>query len=184
MVDVVLAVSVQNAVEGPGADLKPSQTGVYIIFNFKIIKNFVKTWQFKSVSHPKAQLCLPTFVDDCLPYMVEPIPWDTSIQGTPPFRGHKIWSWKNCNYIIFVPVTSTEGTTLFKGKEHFSGSPNQFNLCSGNALALLTWLTTKGFDKFKCTLVKMMTAFRTWTISLKSMVFTHANAIHNITEIS
>ena len=144
----------------------------------------VKAWQFKLVSHPKGQLCLPTFVDDCLPSMVEPVLWDTSIQGTPPFRGHKIWSWKNCNYIIFVPVTSTEGTTLFKGKEHFSGSPNQFNLCSGNALALLTWLTTKGFDKFKCTLVQMMTAFRTWTISLKSMVFTHANAIHNITEIS
>lgn len=36
MVDVVLAVSVQNAV-GEGADLKPSQTGVYKIFNFKII---------------------------------------------------------------------------------------------------------------------------------------------------
>ena len=35
--------------------------------------------------------------------------WETSIQGTPPFRGHKIWSWKNV-YIIFVFVTSIEGT--------------------------------------------------------------------------
>ena len=160
MVDEVHAVSVQNAVGGPGADWKASQTGVYKIFNFKIIK----TWQFKSVVvHLKGQLCLPTFVDDCLPSMMEPVLWDTSIQGTPPFRGHKIWSWKNCNYIIFVPVTSTEGTTLFKGKEHFSGTPNQCNLRSGKAIALLTWLTTKGFDKFKCTLVKMMTAFRTWS---------------------
>lgn len=41
MVDVVLAVSVQNAVGGPGADLKPSQIGVYIIFNFKITKKYL-----------------------------------------------------------------------------------------------------------------------------------------------
>ena len=35
--------------------------------------------------------------------------WETCIQGTPPFRGHKIWSWKNV-CIIFVFVTSIEGT--------------------------------------------------------------------------
>ena len=38
MVGVVIAVSVQNAVGAPGADLKASQTGVYKIFNSKIIK--------------------------------------------------------------------------------------------------------------------------------------------------
>ena len=80
MVDVVLAVSVQNAVGGPGADLKPSQTGVYKIFNFKIIKKYLsKPDSLSQLSHPKS---LPTFVDDCLPSMVEPILWDTSIQRT------------------------------------------------------------------------------------------------------
>ena len=40
-------------------------------------------------------------------FIVEPLLWDTSIQGTPPFRGHKIWLRKNV-YIIFVFVTSIE----------------------------------------------------------------------------
>ena len=41
--------------------------------------------------------------------------------GTPPFRGHKIWSWKNTLiiFIIFVCITSIEGTPLFRGKGHF-----------------------------------------------------------------
>ena len=30
---------------------------------------------------------------------VEPLHWETSIQGTPPFRGHKIWSRKNTHTI-------------------------------------------------------------------------------------
>ena len=46
---------------------------------------------------------------------VETLFWDTFIQGTPPFRGHKIWSGKNV-HIIFIFVTSIEGTPLFKGK--------------------------------------------------------------------
>ena len=37
----------------------------------------------------------------------------TSIQGIPPFRGHKIWSWKNVSHIIFISVTFTEGTPFF-----------------------------------------------------------------------
>ena len=49
--------------------------------------------------------------------------WDTSIQaGTPPFRGHKIWSWQNL-HIIFVFVTSFERTPLFRGKGHFFWAP-------------------------------------------------------------
>ena len=40
--------------------------------------------------------------------------WNLSF-GTPPFRGHKIWSRKNV-HIIFVFVTSNEGT-LFLGPE-------------------------------------------------------------------
>ena len=42
---------------------------------------------------------------------------DTFIQGTPLFRGHKIWSQKNF-YIIFVSVTSIEGSLPFRGKGH------------------------------------------------------------------
>ena len=37
---------------------------------------------------------------------------DNSIQG------HKNWSWENVQ-LIFVSVTSTEGTPLFRGKGHF-----------------------------------------------------------------
>ena len=54
---------------------------------------------------------------------VEPLLWDTSIKGTPPFRGHKIFSRKNV-HITIVIVTSFQGTPLFKGKGHFSGSQN------------------------------------------------------------
>ena len=41
--------------------------------------------------------------------------------GTPPFRGHKIWLWKNTLiiFIIFVCITSIEGTPLFRGKGPF-----------------------------------------------------------------
>ena len=48
-------------------------------------------------------------------YTVEPLLWNTSIQGTTPLRGHKIWSQKNA-HIIFVSITSIEGT-LFLGPE-------------------------------------------------------------------
>ena len=43
--------------------------------------------------------------------------WNLSF-GTPLFKGQKIWSQKNV-YIIFVFVTSIEGTPLFWGNEHF-----------------------------------------------------------------
>ena len=76
---------------------------------------------------------------------VEPLLWDTSIQGTAPFRGLKIWSRKNVHR-IFVFVTSTEGILLFRGKKHFFWVPKPgFNFHSGNTLALKkvkNWLTT------------------------------------------
>ena len=50
---------------------------------------------------------------------VEPLLWDTSVQGTPPFSGHKIWSWKNVHIIFVQSVSSIEGTPLFRGKGHF-----------------------------------------------------------------
>ena len=52
----------------------------------------------------------------------------TSIQGIPPFRGHKIWSWKNVSQLIFISVTFTEGTPLFRGKGHFFCNRRQ-NCC-------------------------------------------------------
>ena len=42
---------------------------------------------------------------------VKTLLWDTSIQGTPPSRGHKIWSLNNV-HIIFGSVTSIQGTPL------------------------------------------------------------------------
>ena len=51
--------------------------------------------------------------------------------GTPPFKGHKIWSWKN-TLIIFVSITSIEGTPLFRGKGHFSPLKPGFNNNNNN----------------------------------------------------
>ena len=93
-----------------------------------------------------------------------PLLWNTSNQGTPPFRAHR--TWKNV-VKIFVFVTSIEGTPLFRGKEDFFWVPKPgFNLHSADTLKLKTWLTIKRVDKFKCTLVIMMSDFTLWTISL------------------
>ena len=111
---------------------------------------------------------------------VEPLLWDTFIQGAPSFKGHKIWSRKNV-HIIFVFVTSFEGTPLFRGKGHCFWVPKPgFNLHSGDTLAL----TTKIVDKFKWLPVKMTTAFKQWTISLKITLLPVWNSAHNIAEIS
>ena len=88
----------------------------------------------------------------------------TSIEETPLFRGHKICSHKNVHiifvllpllkghlysgdrkfgstkiyvHIIFVSVTSIEGTPLFRGKGHFFWVPKfGLNILSGDTLAL------------------------------------------------
>ena len=90
---------------------------------------------------------------------------DTSIQGTqyvsPLFKGHL-----HSGDIVFV--TSIEGTPLFTRKEQvFWVLKAGFNFHSGDALALKKWLTTKIVVKFYYLLVKMATAFKTWTVSLK-----------------
>ena len=59
---------------------------------------------------------------------VESLLLGTSIQGIPPFRGHKIWSWKNVSHIIFISVTFTEGTPFLRGKGHFFCNRRQ-NCC-------------------------------------------------------
>ena len=109
--------------------------------------------------------------------------WNLSF-GTSPFRGHKIWSQKNV-HLIFVFVTSIEGTPLFRGKGHVFWVPKLgFNLHSGGTLALEKWLTTKSVDKFKCTPARMTTAFTTWSTSLKSIYCTCGNSTNNVAEIS
>ena len=50
--------------------------------------------------------------------------WNTSIQGTTPLRGHKIWSRKNA-HIIFVSITSIDGTPLLTGHLGIQNTSNQ-----------------------------------------------------------
>ena len=112
---------------------------------------------------------------------VKPLLRDTFIQGTLLFRAQKILSRKNV-HIIFVFATSMEGTLLFtRGKGHFFWIPKPgVNLHLGETLAIKKWLTTKIIDKlFKRTLVTVVTAFKTRTISLKSMYCTFRNSTHN-----
>ena len=60
--------------------------------------------------------------------------WNTSIQRTPPFRGHKIWSRKNV-HIIFVSFTSVVGTRRRKGHFFWVTKPG-FTFHSGDTLEI------------------------------------------------
>ena len=126
---------------------------------------------YPSSSEPVSNYQNPRFAWLGFCITVEPFQWDTSNQGTLPFRGQKIWSRKNVR-IIFVSVTSTEGAPLFGRKEHFKP---RFSLYSGDTLAFTTWPTTNRVDTSKSTLI---------TISLKSTFYTCGNSTHNIAEIS
>ena len=104
---------------------------------------------------------------------MEPLHYDTSFEGTSPFRGHKIWSRRNV-HIIFVSVTSIEGTPLFRGKGRILRVPKRgFNLHSGDTLAIKKWLSLSAHDE----------CFQKWINSLKSMYCTSGNSTHNIAEI-
>ena len=64
---------------------------------------------------------LPAVYTGTLPHLcniitVDPFLWDTSIQGTPPFRGHKICPQKNV-HIIFHYLLPQGRETLFVGPE-------------------------------------------------------------------
>ena len=60
---------------------------------------------------------------------------DISIQGTPPFRGHKNWYRKNV-HIIIASVSFIEETPLFRGKGHVFWVPKPwFDLHLGDTLA-------------------------------------------------
>ena len=77
-------------------------------------------------------------------FTVEHLFWDTSMD--------KIWSQKNV-HVIFVSVTSPEGTALSKEKGHFLWvQKSSFNLHSGDTLVLKTWLTKKSVY-FLCWLI-------------------------------
>ena len=71
-------------------------------------------------------------------FTLELVIWDTSIQGTPPFRGHKIWSRKNVHVILVFVTSILKRHTSIQGKGAISlGSE------LGHLLALKRWLTTK-----------------------------------------
>ena len=64
----------------------------------KVVVLLIKPIAFLPFSLPSASALLK------LPITVEPLLWDTSIQGTPPFRRHKIWSQKSA-HIIFESMS-------------------------------------------------------------------------------
>ena len=100
--------------------------------------------------------------------------WNLSFE-TPLY---KVWSRKNV-HIMFV--TSIKGTPVFRKKGHlFWVLKPRFNLHSGDTLGHKKLLTTRVIDKFKSSLVTMATAFKTQTISLKSIYYTCGNSTHNI----
>ena len=137
---------------------------------FKIGKEVSVFWPFCS---PTSNHTMERFWGQCLPHFpaqsrsVEPLLWDSSIQGAPPFTGHEHGTQdlvpEKC-HIIFVFVASIEETPLFRGTGHFFWVPKpEFNLYSGITLAIKVrqkWLTTKNVD-FKCSLVTGATAFKT-----------------------
>ena len=107
---------------------------------------------------------------------VEPFLWDTFIQRSPPFKGHELRSRKSV-HMIFVFVTSIEGTPLFRGKGHFFWVPKpRFN----HTLAL----TTKIVDKFKCLLSKWRQLSKHELCQLKSLHCSCGNSVHNIADKS
>ena len=84
-------------------------------------------------------------------FRIPPYSRETFIQGEPA---------KMFTFIIFLFVTSVEGKSLFRGKGHLFWVPKPKR-----------WQTAKFVDKFKCSsLVKTVTAFKTWTISLENDV--------------
>ena len=56
---------------------------------------------------------------------VELVLWDTSLQETPPFRGHKIWSRKNVDIIFDHNLLPLLKEHLYSGeRDTFYGSQN------------------------------------------------------------
>ena len=102
---------------------------------------------------------------------------DTSFQATQNLVAEKFL--RNL-WIFYFYQCSTEGRPLFR-EGHFSLDPKPgFDLQPGDTLAVKKWLITKIVDKFKCLLVTMVTAFKTWTIPFLMMYCTYGNSTHSV----
>ena len=88
-------------------------------------------------------------------YKVEPLLSDTCIQGTPPFRGHKIWSRKNTHTILICIFYLHWRDRLFIEKGHFFFVPEpRFNLHLGDTFNSTQNVTD---NKEGCLIIKVYT---------------------------
>ena len=87
---------------------------------------------------------------------VEPLLWDTSMQGTQNlFREEK-----RPHNLCLCYLYSIELKSIFWRKGHVFWSPKpEYDLHSGDILALKIWLSPKKVDILKRTLITMMTTF-------------------------
>ena len=111
---------------------------------------------------------------------VEPLLWDTSIQGPQNLVPEK------CSHTLSILYSCIEGTPLCRGKNTFSTESILMGFTSLQETpikALKKRQITKIVDKFKCSQDTMATAFKTRTVSLKSMYCTCGNSTHSIAEI-
>ena len=75
--------------------------------------------------------------------------WDTSIQETSPFRGHKMWSRKNLHIIFLFLLPLLKRHLYSEERDTFSGTwnPGLTSILEG-ALVLKKWLTKKALISF------------------------------------
>ena len=119
----------------------------------------------------------PVNVQWTLSFVTPSFSRDTSFQATQNLVAENFL--RNL-WIFYFYQCSTEGTPLFR-EGHFSLDPKPgFDLQSGDTLAVKKWLITKIVDKFKCLLVTMVTAFKTWTIPFLMMYCTYGNSTPSV----
>ena len=100
------------------------------------------------------------------------IRWNiSSIQGTPPFRGYKIWPGKKYSHHLCIRYLYWRDTSISGGRETFSGSRNLVKSTSiertSYTFVIKKWRTKEFVDTLKRSLVTMATAFKTWINWLK-----------------
>ena len=108
-----------------------------------------------------------------------------SLKRSLPFREHKIWCRKNV-HIIFVLLPLLKGHLYFRGKGHFfSGSrdPGRVKPLFKGHLCTQKVTDHKNRSWIKSALVTMATAFKTFSVSIKSMYYTCGNSTSSIVEI-
>ena len=129
-------------------------------FKLHCHNNFLKEHRSKGYEH------LTLFID------LGTSPWDTSIQGTPPFTEHQIRFRKNV-HIIFVSITLVLKRHLFSGeRDSFSGLGNPgLTSIQGTPWHWKSDWPKRGLISLnKCTLLTVMKAFTSWTISFEWML--------------